>query len=219
MKLKVVRTTSRDSHVTVSDKLFDQPNDQLLAQAIRVYLANQRQGTSKTQTRSEVSRTTRKWYRQKGTGNARHGAKDAALFVGGAVAHGPTGQENWKLKLTQKLKHQALVAALSAQIDNIVLNDEITELEGKTKQAFQLLKKIAAKFEDENLDFDKNKFLIVVAQKKPKVQRSLNNLQNIMLVNAKQLNALAVAQADKIVITQAALEELETRLLSQKNEN
>jgi large subunit ribosomal protein L4 len=219
MKLKVVRTTSRDSHVTVSDQLFDQPNDQLLAQAIRVYLANQRQGTSKTQTRSEVSRTTRKWYRQKGTGNARHGAKDAVLFVGGAVAHGPTGQENWKLKLTQKLKHQALVAALSAQIDNIVLNDEITELEGKTKQAFQLLKKIAAKFEDENLDFDKNKFLIVVAQKKPKVQRSLNNLQNIMLVNAKQLNALAVAQADKIVITQAALEELETRLLSQKNEN
>jgi large subunit ribosomal protein L4 len=219
MKLKVVRTTSRDSHVTVSDELFNQQNDQLLAQAIRVYLANQRQGTSKTQTRSEVSRTTRKWYRQKGTGNARHGAKDATLFVGGAVAHGPTGQENWQRKLTQKLKHQALLAALSAQIDNIVLNDEIIELEGKTKQAFQLLKKIAAKFEDESLDFDKNKFLIVVAQKKPEVQRSLNNLQNIMLVDARQLNALAVAQANKIIITQAALEALETRLLGQKNEN
>ncbi len=219
MKLRVVRTTSRDSHITVSDKLFDQQNDQLLAQAIRVYLTNQRQGTSKTQTRSEVSRTTRKWYRQKGTGNARHGAQDATLFVGGAVAHGPTGQENWKRKLTQKLKHQALVAALSAQVDNIVLNDEITELQGKTKQASQLLKKIAAKFEDENLDFDKNKFLIVVAQEKTEVQRSLNNLQNVLLVTARQLNALTVAQANKIVMTQPALEALEARLMTQENEN
>ncbi len=219
MKLRVVRTTSRDSHVTVSDELFDQKNDQLLAQAVRVYLSNQRQGTSKTQTRSDVNRTTRKWYRQKGTGNARHGAKDATLFVGGAVAHGPTGQENWKKRLPARFKKQALIAALSAQIDNIVLNDEIDELKGKTKQAHQLLKEIAAKFDEEELNIDIVKFLIIVAETRPETRRALNNLANVELTTSKQLNALAVAQANKIIITQQGLEQLESRLLGEKNED
>lgn len=219
MKLRVIRTTSRDSHVTVSDELFGRKNDQLLAQAVRVYLSNQRQGTSKTQTRSDVTVTTRKWYRQKGTGNARHGAKDATLFVGGAVAHGPTGEENWKRKLPAEFKKRALIAALSAQIDNIVLNDEIDELKGKTKQAYQLLKEIAAKFEDEELDVDTVKFLVVAAETRPETRRALSNLANVKLTTARQLNALTVAQANKIIITQSGLEQLESRLLGEKDEN
>ncbi len=201
--------------MTVNEELFNQRNPQLLAQAVRVYLSNQRQGTSKTQTRSDVSRTTRKWYRQKGTGNARHGAKDATLFVGGAVAHGPTGKENWKKSLPAALKKKALIAALSAQADNIVLNDEINELKGKTKEAYQLLKEISEKFEDEAIEIDTTKFLIVPAERRTQTERAISNLPNVKLVTADKLNALIAAQADKIILTQEGLDELEARLIKE----
>jgi large subunit ribosomal protein L4 len=209
MKLRVVRTTSRDSHVTVSDELFTQANPELLAQAVKVYLSNQRQGTSQTQSRSEVNRTTRKWYAQKGTGNARHGAQDAALFVGGSIAHGPTGQENWQLNLSQQQKLKALAAALTAQSEHIVLNDEIKELKGKTKPAHQLLQQIVAKFEDRPLA--EQKLLLVVEGKLPLLERAVANIPDVTVAKAAQLNALAVAAADKIIMTSQALEELVNR--------
>ena len=212
MKLRVVRTTSRDSHVSVNDHIFGSLNPKLLAQAIRVYLSNKRQGTSQTQNRSRVNRTTRKWYRQKGTGNARHGARDANIFVGGAVAHGPTGEENWKLSLNKSLKKQATVAALSAQVDNIVLNDEIDELEGKTKEAYQLLNDISLKYDEEDLVFDNTKFLIIADERQPLVTRALRNLPNVRFYRADQINALLIATADKIVMTQKAMEVIEEKL-------
>ncbi len=213
MKLRVVRTTSRDSHVTVEDAVFNQPNPILLAQAVRVYLSNQRQGTSKTQRRGDVNRTTRKWYRQKGTGNARHGAQDATLFVGGAIAHGPTGEENWKKRLPQALKVKSLAAALTAQADNIVINDEILELKGKTKKANQLLQEIFAKFE--NGEFEEQRLLIITAQKEENlklVKRAINNLPNVFLQSAEMLNTLDVARADKLILTSQAVEVLTTRI-------
>lgn len=211
MKLKVVRTSSRDSSITVSDLIFNKKNDQLLAQAVLVYLSNKRQGTSKTQTRSEVSRTTRKWYRQKGTGNARHGARDATLFVGGAVAHGPTGTENWKKTLTKKQKKQALIAGLSAQVKNIVINDEILELSGKTKQADELLNKIIKNF-NEDLVTDKTKILIVADKRNEKLNQATSNLSNVKILLTNQLNALMVSQADLIIMTSEAVSALEKQL-------
>src|SRR5690554_4960009 len=105
MKLTVITATSKASSIEVSDAVFGQKaNPTLLAQAVRVYLSNLRQGTSKVKTRSEVSRTRAKWYRQKGTGNARHGARSAPIFVGGGVAHGPNGQQNWTKSLSRKMK-------------------------------------------------------------------------------------------------------------------
>src|SRR3989344_8061779 len=68
-------------------------NQPLMAQAVRVYLANQRQGNAHTKSRGEITLTTAKWYRQKGTGRARHGAKSAPIFVGGGVAHGPKNKD------------------------------------------------------------------------------------------------------------------------------
>jgi large subunit ribosomal protein L4 len=212
MKLKVIRTTSRDSSVTADDNLFNKTNDQLLAQAVRVYMSNKRQGTSKTQTRSDVSRTTRKWYRQKGTGNARHGARDATLFVGGAVAHGPTGAENWKKKLTKSQRKQATIAALSAQVQNIVINDEIKDLSGKTKQAFELLNEIVAKFEGEKFNLTKNNLLIIVDKKNEKLNRAVKNIPKVRVIIVDLVNALLIAQADKIILTTDSLETLQEKL-------
>jgi large subunit ribosomal protein L4 len=216
MKLDHIKTTSdsKKLKVTVSDELFDRPNPKLLAQAIRVYLANQRQGTSKVKTRGEVSRTTRKWYRQKGTGNARHGAKDANIFVGGGVSHGPTGLENWKRRLTAQFRKQALAAALTASSSNIYLNDEIENLSGKTKEAVTLLEQVVAKFNDKNkFKLSQNKLLIVTDQKTDQQQRALANIPNVTLISAKLLNALAVAKAHQIIITSKAMVVLESRIV------
>ena len=85
-------------------------NDDLMAQAVRVYLANQRQGNAHTKSRGEINLTTGKWYRQKGTGRARHGAKSAPIFVGGGVAHGPR-KKDYTLSLSKNMKKAAVKSA------------------------------------------------------------------------------------------------------------
>src|SRR5260221_12210434 len=105
MKLTVASTVGQTSTLTVSDAVFGAPvNNGVIAQAVRVYLSNQRQGTSKVKTRGEISRTKKKWFKQKGTGNARHGARTPSLFVGGGVAHGPSGIQNYTLKMPGTMK-------------------------------------------------------------------------------------------------------------------
>ena len=86
MKLQVVHTSGKSTELEVLKSVFgEKPNTSLLAQALRVYQLNQRQGTAKVKTRSEVARTKKKWYKQKGTGGARHGARTPSIFVGGGV--------------------------------------------------------------------------------------------------------------------------------------
>lgn len=211
MKLKLISTQEKDQQITAAEALFNRPNDILLAQAIRVYLANQRQGTSKVKTRSEVSRTTRKVYRQKGTGNARHGAKDAPIFVGGGVAHGPTGEENWHLNLTKTLRNKALAAVFSAQMANCYVNDELANSTGKTAPAAQLLTNVLAKI-DSKLQLGSTHILIIVDEVKPLVVRALRNIPLVKIVSAGRVNPLVVAQARVILMTKPALDKLVSRV-------
>jgi len=88
-------------------------DQQLMAQAVRVYLSNQRSALAKTKTRGEVARTTAKMYKQKGTGRARHGAYSAPIFVGGGVAFGPTGGQNYRRKMSKALGKLAFASALA----------------------------------------------------------------------------------------------------------
>ena len=215
MKLIVLNNTSKNTNLTVKDEVFGSLHPIILAQAVRVYRSNQRQGTSKTKTRSEVNRTTRKWYRQKGTGNARHGAKDANIFVGGGVSHGPTGLENWKLKLTSSFKKKSLIAALSAQVENIAIMKEIDALTGKTKDAYQLLTAAVAKFGDKKLSFSRTKLLVIVDEKTKVAKQALRNLPRVELISASQVNAYYIAKADKIIMTKKAVEVLQARLSAQ----
>ena len=99
--------------MTLPEAVFGaKPNKALIAQAVRVYLANQRQGNAATKTRGEVIGTTKKIYRQKGTGRARHGAAKAPIFVGGGVAHGPHPHD-FSMEFPKKMKQKALISALS----------------------------------------------------------------------------------------------------------
>ncbi len=210
MKLKVITATSKSSTIEVSDSIFAQKsNSVLLAQAIRVYLSNLRQGSSKVKTRSEVSRTKAKWYKQKGTGNARHGSKNAPIFVGGGVAHGPTGNENWTKALSRKMKAQALRVALSVQADKVVVTDNLNSLGGKTAEAAKLLTKM--------ID-NPGKVLVVLTEGSELIRRSLRNMDFVLTVPALELNALQVANADTVIFTKESLKVLETRLAKDKSE-
>src|SRR5260221_7335072 len=107
-------TTSGKAGTDITSVLFDAASSaSTVAQAVRVYLGNQRQGTAKVKTRGEVERTKKKWYKQKGTGGARHGARSAPIFVGGGVSHGPTGTTDWSLKMSKPMRKVALRTALS----------------------------------------------------------------------------------------------------------
>ena len=208
MQLTVIDSASKNEKVRVSDTLFaNSASEFLLAQAIRVYLSNLRQGTAHTKTRSEVNRTKKKWYKQKGTGNARHGARTPSIFVGGGVAFGPRGIENWTKTLNAKNKLLALKVALSAQKANLFLSKDISSLKGKTTQAIALLAPVSTGSE---------KVLVILAKSSSLALRSLRNLENVIVMTADRINALHIAMADKIVIDFTALKVLEDRLLKVK---
>lgn len=210
MKLTKANLTGTNSSVTANDTVFGATvNESLLAQAVRVYLSNKRQGTSYTKTRGEVNRTKKKWYKQKGTGNARHGARSANIFVGGGTAHGPKGNTDWTLKLTAVLKKKAMIAALSAQASKVIVSDDIMTLSGKTKDAVALLAKIVPAAQ---------KILVVINKSEENVLKSLRNLETVLVVSAARINTLEVVLADAIVMTPDALSALETRLVGEVKE-
>lgn len=204
MKVTSITAANKFSTVTVSDEVFGaEVNKELLSQAIRVYLSNKRQGTSRVKSRGEVTGSRRKIWKQKGTGNARHGAKSAPIFVGGGVAHGPKGIENWDLDLSKKMKRKALITALSAQAENIVVTDNLTEIEGKTKNA--------AKFLD-TINVTGKKVLLILDTDSKEVLRAFNNIPRVTVMQDSLVNALNIASADSIVMTKAALKHIESRL-------
>ncbi|NMA29873.1 MAG: 50S ribosomal protein L4 [Candidatus Pacebacteria bacterium] len=203
MQLPIIDSTSKNEKIRVNDILFsDKSVDKLLAQAIKVYQANLRQGTSFTKIRSEVKRTKAKWYKQKGTGNARHGARTPNIFVGGGVSHGPRAIENWSLKLNKKSKLIALQHALTLQKKNLFVSKDVATLKGKTKEAKKLINKFSQETE---------KILIVLHKTNKAVVRALANLSNVSVTTAERLNVLQVVKADKILIDFNALKTLEDR--------
>lgn len=210
MQLRSVDTTGKSAQLKVNEAVFGvEPNQVLLAQAIRVYLANARQGTSDVKTRGEVARTTKKWFKQKGTGNARHGSRKAPIFVGGGVAHGPKANQNWSQSLNVKAKRSALATALTLQAAQTVVSAAIAELDGKTASAAKALTLAEAAAE---------RILVVIAKSDEKVMRSLRNLPQVVVQTAARLTALEVAMAQQIVMTPEAVTTLENRIIGKKSE-
>lgn len=192
--------------VALSREIFGQkPNKVLIAQAVRVFLANQRSAHAKTLGRGEVNRTKHKAHRQKGTGLARHGAKSAPIYVGGGIAHGPRGIENYKLELSQKMRRLALISSLSAKVqDNSVVVADIENVEPKTKNIASVVRKIGAK--SVTLVHGGSKNLMLAAR----------NVDRLTLVPAFQLSAYNVLVNNVLVLTKEAVAALEDRIGGKK---
>jgi large subunit ribosomal protein L4 len=187
--------------VELRSDIFEAPvNVPLMHQAFERQMANARAGTHKTQTRSEVSRTTRKWYRQKGTGHARHGSRSANLFVGGAVAHGPRPRDYSK-RMPRKMRRAALRAALSvkAREDQIVVVDTLDMEIPRTKAMLAALESLGIG----------GSALLLLPERNEIVEKSVHNLPNVKVLNANYLNIRDLLSYDKIVMPVDSLQIIE----------
>ncbi|MCX6725859.1 MAG: 50S ribosomal protein L4 [Candidatus Shapirobacteria bacterium] len=178
-------------------------NEPLMAQAVLVFLSNQRKAGAKTKTRSEVAKTTAKWFKQKGTGRARHGSKSAPIFVGGGVSHGPNGEQNYQLKMPKKMKRQALFSALTSKLKDkeILVIKDFDKIEAKTKKMNESLEKL-------KINDKKNKVLIVLDKKNENIIRAGRNIKNLDLVQVNYLNTYKVLNSGKLVFTKEAVGKL-----------
>ena len=168
---------------------------QLLAQAVRVWLSNQRKSPAKTKTRAEVAKTTAKMYKQKGTGRARHGSHAAPVFVGGGIAHGPSGEQNYKMKLPLKARRLAFLGALSAKAEakQVWVVTGVEKASGKTKQVAWMAD---------------GKSLVVTTGGQEKFRQATRNLDTVQLAGVNSLSAYVVLAAKRLIFTKETLAEI-----------
>src|SRR3569832_1707429 len=204
MKTKVLNLDNKAAgDVELNDAIYGrEPRQDLIQRVVVWQLAKRRSGQHKVLTRAEVNRTKHKVYKQKGTGQARHGARSAPLFVGGAKAMGPVAHSH-EFDLPKKVKALGLKHALSskAKDGNIVVLDEAKAKEPKTGA---LAKQFGA------LGFEK--VLIVDGEFDKNFQMSARNISHVGMLPAKGLNVYDIMRTDKLVLTTAALKMIEERL-------
>ena len=194
--------------LTLAKSIFEtEYSYSLIAQAIRVYLFNQRSSYAKTKTRSEVAGSRKKVWSQKGTGNARHGNRTAPIFKGGGVALGPDGMQNYSLKINKKMKKQALNAVLTkfAQDKKIMIIDDFSKLEPKTKTGTTLITGLKAA--DSVLSKSKKIGVITDITINP-VKRAFGNIKNISLLTLNSLNVYDLSKQNYLIFSQQAIEKL-----------
>lgn len=179
-------------------------NPILMAQAVRVYLANQRQGTARAQTRGDVSASKRKIYRQKGTGRARHGAISAPLFIGGGTTFGPKPRD-FSLKMPTKMRRAALFSALTQKVVNkeLVVLDTTKGITGKTKEVMTALSAL-------NMLNKKGKGIKVlfVTDNNESVKRAVRNIEGVTAINVATLSTYTVLNHRNILFVKDAIEKM-----------
>lgn len=199
MEFPVVDTSGKEvSKVDLPTDIFEAKiNVGLMHQAFVRQMANARQGTHKTLTRGEVRMTGAKWYRQKGTGRARHGAQSAPIFVGGGRAHGPRPRDYSK-DMPKEMRRGAIRSALSALVrdDQLVVIDKLEMDTPKTKEIRQVL----------NALIGDQSALVLVTNEQKTVRKSVSNLANAHSIIVNYLNVRDLLQYDKVIMPLDTLE-------------
>lgn len=207
MKLDVFKIdgSKAGSTAELSDDIFAiEPNETALYEDVRRHLANKRQGTAKTKGRSEVTGSTKKLYRQKGTGNARRGDIKSPLLRKGGTVFGPQPRD-YSFKLNKKVIQLARKSALSLKATEeaiTVVNDFSFEAP-KTKQVVDLLSAF---------DLAEKKVLLLTKETDKNIFKSARNLQNVFVVEANKPNTYQILHADVVLIQEGAIEVLENSL-------
>jgi large subunit ribosomal protein L4 len=204
MEVKVVNLSGKETgaKVQLPDAIFAvKPNDHAIYLDVKQYLANQRQGTHKSKQRNEIAGSTRKLYKQKGTGGARAGNIKSPLFNGGGRVFGPQPRD-YSFKLNKKLKSVARKSALTykAQDNNIVVLEDFTFDSVKTKSFVQLVN---------NLNLADTKTLLVLPAPNNNVYLSSRNLKKSKVVTAADLNTYDVLNAGTLLLTTETVKKLE----------
>lgn len=207
MKVAVLDITGKDTgrKVELSKDVFGiEPNDHAIYLDVKQYLANQRQGTHKSKERAEITGSTRKIKKQKGTGTARAGSIKSGVFRGGGRMFGPRPR-SYSFKLNKNLKRLARKSALSIQAtdNNLVVIEDFEFDSPKTKNFTNLLGALA---------LDARRSLFVLNGLNTNVYLSSRNLKGTTVINAADLNTYGILNASKIIITEGSLEGINTNL-------
>ncbi len=187
-------------NIELSDEIFNvEVNEDVMHEVVLNYLANQRQGTQSTKTRSEVSGGGKKPWKQKGTGRARQGSIRATQWIKGGIALGPKPR-SYKYTLNRKVKRLALKSALTTKVleKKLVVLDSLDFEEIKTKNMAQVLENIKV----ENA-------LVVLADKNLNVQASTRNIPNVKTALVNTINTYDILKYDSFVVTKEAVEKIE----------
>ena len=202
IELKVLSQTGKEvSTITLDKEVFGvEVNEQVMFDAVMTYLANRRQATAKTKKRHEVSGGGKKPFRQKGTGRARAGSSRSPIWVGGGTVFGRDGNQNFKIKQNKKEHKLALKSALTKQVNNLVVLDNLT-VEGKTKEVVSVLKA---------LNIANNKVLLVSEDEK--VLQGTRNLNNVLVVSKNNISVYDLLNSETLVMVEADVKELEEGL-------
>ncbi|MCG3209591.1 MAG: 50S ribosomal protein L4 [Anaerolineae bacterium] len=187
--------------IELQDSVFGiEPNTYVMHQALIRQQANARLGTHKAKTRGEVKGTTAKWYRQKGTGRARHGDRKANIFIGGGQVHKPTPRDYTK-NMPRKMRRLALRSALSAKAaaDEVVVLDALAFDKPATQQVLELL---------DNLQIQ-GSAVILLPERDENVEKSARNLNDVKTLRANYLNIRDLLGYDYVIIPKGAVSLIE----------
>lgn len=203
MEIKVLNKQGSETGrtVTLSDSIFGiSPNDHAIYLDVKQFLANQRQGTHKTKERKEINRSTKKIFRQKGTGGARHGSLKAGIYVGGARIHGPRPRD-YSFKLNKKLKQLARLSALSykAQNNSIVVVEDFDMAAPKTSEFANMLKALKVT----------GRTLFVTPEVQKNIVLSGRNIEGNTVMRASDLNTYEVMKAAQLIITENSIAKIQ----------
>ena len=205
MKVAVIDINGKKTgrNVELSEAVFGiEPNDHAIYLDVKQHLANKRQGTHKAKERADITGSTRKIKKQKGTGTARAGSIKSPIFRGGGRAFGPRPR-SYSFKLNKGLKKLARQSALSikAKEENIVVIEKFDFEAPKTKAFTNILKA---------LELENKKSLFVLDRSNNNVYLSSRNLKRVNVINGSELSTYTVLNANKVIISEACLEEIES---------
>ncbi|MCD5413871.1 MAG: 50S ribosomal protein L4, partial [Clostridiales bacterium] len=189
------------SEMELSENIFGAKiNEHVLYEVVKNQLANKRQGTQSTKTRSEVRGGGRKPWKQKGTGRARHGTIRSPLWAGGGVTFAPKPRD-YSYTVPKKIKRIAMKSALSAKVgsNELIILEDLSFDAAKTKNMVNILNNLGVK----------KKALIVMSEKDDMVIRSARNIPGVITAVANTINVYDILKYDNFIITKAAVEKVE----------
>lgn len=200
--------------LNLADEIFGtEVNEALFYDVVKAQLASRRQGTSSAKERSAVSGSTKKLYKQKGTGSARHGSKRAPTFVGGGIAHGPRPRD-WSYRPPAKMRAGALTSALSMFLKEgrLVIVDRLELKEFKTKSLVGALDTLGVT--KPRASGKASKALVVDTASNEKLRISIRNCKEHAFLPPEGVNVYDLLRHDHLVLSQDAAKALEQRLLA-----
>lgn len=207
MKINVLTMDGNSSkdQLELDDSIYGiEPNDHVIALAVKAEMANMRQGTHKAKTRAEVRGGGRKPWRQKGRGTARAGSSRSPVWVGGGKAFGPSPRD-YNIKLNKKVKKLARRSAIAYKLknDNLIILDELSVTEAKTREFRSLL---------ENLKLDGKKLTVLVDELSEELYLASRNIPNVFVLEARYASTYDILDCEVLVMDKASVQTLNTLL-------